>query len=360
MAAMPTPPGSATKGAPSKDAKGTRGVPAGAPLAGCQALRHRAFVTAPLRGAGLAKLQGLAEVVYEPWTEQRPLKLYDGPGLAERLGAEGADIAIVEADIVSGPVFELPLVAVAATRGDPNNIDLAAANAARVPVLKAPGRNADAVAELCVGLLVAVARKVLAADADVRKLAVFKDGTIPYQRFRGFELAGRRAAIIGYGAVGRALEWRLRGLGMAVVTYDPYAQGAGRDFETAVKSADVVSLHAALTPETAGLFGEEQFSWMQPGSVFLNTARAKLADMDALVEALRSGRLAGAGLDHFEGEQLPAGHPLLEMENVVLTPHIGGATIETEARGAETLADDLERLLSGKVPLHIVNPEVLQ
>jgi len=307
----------------------------------------------------LDKLEQLAEVVYEPWIEQEPLKLYDGPALAQRLESEGADIAVVEADFVSGPVWDLPLVAVAATRGEPNNVDIAGATAAGVPVLRTPGRNADAVAELVIGLLIAVARRVLPADADVRQVQVFRDGTIPYQRFRGWELAGRRAAIVGYGAVGRALEWRLRGLGMEVVTYDPYVEGAGQDLEAAVAEADVVSLHAAVTPDTVGMFGKEQFSWMRPGSVFLNTARAKLADMDALVAALESGQLGGAGLDHFEGEQLPAGHPLLTMGNVVLTPHIGGATTETEARGSQMVADDLERLLAGEPPLHIVNPEVL-
>lgn len=312
-----------------------------------------------MRGPGLDKLAQLAELVHEPWIDQDPLRLYDGPGLAERLASEGADIAVVEADFVSGPVWELPLVAVAATRGDPNNVDVAGATAAGIPVLSTPGRNADAVAELAIGLLIAVTRRVLPADADVRQLEVFRAGTIPYQRFRGWELAGRRAAIIGYGAVGRALEWRLRGLGMDVVVYDPYVDGVGRDLEAAVATADVVTLHAAVTPETVGFFGKEQFSWMRPGSVFLNTARAKLADMDALVDALESGRLAGAGLDHFEGEQLPTGHPLLSMTNVVLTPHIGGATTDTEARGAQMVADDLERLLAGATPLHIVNPEVL-
>jgi D-3-phosphoglycerate dehydrogenase len=144
---------------------------------------------------------------------------------------------------------------------------------------------------------------------------------------------------------------------MEVVVYDPYVAGAGHDLEEAVRGADIVSLHAAVTPETLGFFGQEQFSWMPPGSVFLNTARAKLHDMDALVAALRSGQLAGAGLDHFDGEVLPAGHPL--MDNDVLTPHIGGATTDTEARGAQMVADDLERLLAGDVPLNIVNPEVL-
>jgi D-3-phosphoglycerate dehydrogenase len=312
-----------------------------------------------MRGPGLDKLKRLATVVHEPWIEQDPLKLYDGPELAKRLVSEGADILVVEGDFVNGPVFDLPLVAVAATRGDPNNIDVAAATSARIPVLRTPGRNADAVAELSIGLLIAVVRGIIPADDDVRQNEVFRDGTIPYQRFRGFELAGRRAAIIGYGAVGHALEWRLRGLGMEVVTYDPYVEGAGRDLETTVRGADVVSLHAAVTPETIGFFGKEQFGWMKPGSVFLNTARAKLHDMGALVSALFSGQLAGAGLDHFEGEMLPIGHPLLPMPNVVLTPHIGGATTETEARGAEMVADDIERLLNGEAPLYVVNPEVI-
>jgi D-3-phosphoglycerate dehydrogenase len=320
---------------------------------------HRAFVTAPLRGAGFDKLKRLADVVYEPWTDQQPLKIYDGPGLAGRLEALGADIAVVEADFVSGPVFDLPLRAIAATRGDPNNIDIEAATSAGVPVLRTPGRNADAVAELAIGLLLAVVRRLLPADRDVRELEVFRDGTIPYQRFRGWELAGRRAAIIGYGAVGRALRWRLAGLGMEVVVYDPYVDGAGRDLRAAVGDADVVTLHASVTPETIGFFGPEQFSWMRPGSVFLNTARAKLHDMAALVAALGSGQLAGAGLDHFEGEALPAGHPLLSMTNVVLSPHIGGATTDTEARGAQMVADDLEALLAGQVPNNLVNPEVL-
>jgi D-3-phosphoglycerate dehydrogenase / 2-oxoglutarate reductase len=323
------------------------------------ASRHTALVTAPLRGPGLDKLASLAGVVYEPWTDQQPLRIYDGPGLAKRLMAEDADILIVEADFVDATVFELPLMAVAATRGDPNNVDISAATAAGVPVIRTPGRNANAVAELTVGLLMALARRILPADRDVRELEVFRDGTIPYQRFRGWEVAGRQAAIVGYGAVGRALEWRLRGLGLTVDSYDPYAEGAGRDLEAALRHADVVSVHAALTAETIGLFGEQQFSWMRPGAIFLNTARAQLHDMTALVAALESGHLGGAGLDHFDGEMLPAGHPFLSMDNVVLTPHIGGATTETEARGAQIVADDLELLLAGKAPLNVVNPEVL-
>ena len=326
---------------------------------GSSSAPHKALVTAPVRGPGFDKLARLAQVVYEPWTEQDPLRIYDGPGLAKRLIAEDADIVVVEADFVDATVFELPLIAVAATRGDPNNVDVGAASAAGVPVIRTPGRNADAVAELTIGLLIALARRILPADRDVREIEVFRDGTIPYQRFRGWEVAGKRAAIIGYGAVGRALEWRLQGLGMDVVVYDPYVEGAGHELEPALREVDVVSVHAALTQESIGLFGAEEFSWMRPGAVFLNTARAQLHDMGALVGALESGHLGGAGLDHFDGEMLPAGHALLSMDNVVLTPHIGGATTDTEARGAQMVADDLELLLAGETPLNVVNPEVL-
>ena len=114
-----------------------------------------------------------------------------------------------------------------------------------------------------------------------------------------------------------------------------------------------------MTADTTGLIGAEQFAAMRDGVVFLNSARAQLHDTDALVDALRNGKVAAAGLDHFVGEWLPTDHPLIAMPNVVLTPHIGGATWNTEARQAQMVADDLEALLSGRTPAHIVNPEVL-
>src|SRR5437588_5776765 len=169
---------------------------------------HRALVTAPFRGDGLDTLRELADVVLDPWIDQTPLRIYDGPRLAERAEEEGADIIVVESDFVSGPVFDLPLVAVGSCRGDPNNVDVAAATAAGIPVLRAPGRNADAVAELAVGLLLAATRGILPADADTRADAVFRDDTVPYQRYRAWQLAGLTAGLVGLGAVGRSLRWR--------------------------------------------------------------------------------------------------------------------------------------------------------
>jgi len=316
-------------------------------------------VTAPLRGDGFAKLRLLADVVYDPWIDQTPLRIYTAEQLAERASAENADVLVVESDSVGGPVFDLPLRAVASTRGDPNNVDIAGATNAGIPVLYTPGRNADAVAEMTVALLLATTRHLLTADADVRAGQAFRDGTIPYQRFRAWEVAGQTAGLVGLGAVARALKWRLEGLGVNVIAHDPYNVEARHSLDGLLAAADIVSLHAPVTDETTGMIGAAQFAAMRDGAVFLNTARAQLHDTDALVNALRSGKVAAAGLDHFAGEWLPTDHPLASMPNVVLTPHIGGATWNTEARQAHIVADGLEALLSGCTPPHIVNPEVL-
>lgn len=298
-------------------------------------------------------------MVYDPWIDQTPLRIYTPEQLADRICAERADVVVVESDSVAGPVFELGLRAVASTRGDPNNVDVSGATAAGIPVLHTPARNADAVAEMTVALLLAATRHLLRADADIRSGNTFRDGTIPYQRFRAWEIAGRTAGLVGLGAVGRAVKWRLAGLGLQVIACDPYNNEARHSLNDLLAQADIVSLHAPVTDDTAGLIGAQQFAAMREGVVFLNTARAQLHDTDALVDALVSGKVAAAGIDHFVGEWLPTDHPLAALPNVVLTPHIGGATWNTEARQAQMVADDLEALLSGRRPAHIVNPEVL-
>lgn len=320
----------------------------------------RALVTAPLRGEGFDRLCELTDVTYDPWIDQHPLRMYSAAQLCERIDAEGAEVLIVEADTVGREVFERPLRVVAATRADPNNVDVAAATAAGIPVLRCPGRNADAVAELAVALLFALTRQVLQADADVRSGQVYRDGSIPYQRFRAWELAGRTAGLIGLGSVGQALRWRLEGLGMTVIAHDPYNDEAKVSLPELLERSDVVSMHAAVSEATAGMIGPDQFAAMRADAVYINTARAQLHDTDALVAALQTGQLAGAALDHFAGENLPVDHPLVAMPNVVLTPHIGGATWDTECRQATMVADDVARLLAGEAPVHVVNPEVLK
>ena len=322
--------------------------------------RPTIFSTAPLRGPGLETLRGIGEVVLDPWIDHTPLRLFNERQLAERVAALGATILICEADKCAGPLFDLPLLAIASTRGDPTNVDVAGATAKGIPVLRAPGRNADGVAELAVGMLLAVTRGLLGADRDVREGQVYRDGSIPYQRFRGWQLAGRTAGLVGLGAVGRATKWRLEGLGMRVITSDPFAADATHSLDELLTEADVVSMHAAVTPDTVGLMSAERFAQMRKGAVYVNSARAGLHDLGALTDALASGHLSAAALDHFEGETIAVDHPLVAMANVLLTPHIGGATYDTETNHTTLIADGLVALMRGEAPSNLVNPEVLR
>jgi D-3-phosphoglycerate dehydrogenase len=321
--------------------------------------RPKALVTAAVSGPGLDLLGELADLVLDSWLDQPQLRIYNAQQLAERVAAEGANLVVVEGDTCGAELYEQPIIAVASCRGDPTNVDVAAATAAGVPVLRAPGRNANAVAELAIALLFAATRGLIPADKDVRAGEIYRDGKIPYQRYRAWELAGRTAGLVGLGAVGRATRWRLRGLGMDVLAYDPYAADATSSLDELFERCDVISVHAPVTPETTGMIGKNEFAKMRDGVVYLNTARAKIHDTDALVAALQSGKVGSAGLDHFEGEHLATDHPLTQLTNVVLTPHIGGATYDTESNHTATIAEDLCRLLAGARPLHIVNPEVL-
>ena len=321
--------------------------------------RQVIFATAPLRGPGLDALRELGEVILDPWIDHQPLRLYGSEDLAKQAADVGATVLICEADSCKGPVLDLPLVAIGSTRGDPTNVDVAGATAKGIPVLRAPGRNADAVAELTVGLLLAVNRGLLRADKDVREGEVYRDGSIPYQRFRAWQLAGRTAGLVGLGSVGRATRWRLEGLGMRVIAADPFADDATHDLDDLLAEADVVSMHAAVTPDTLGLMSADRFARMPAGSIYVNSARAGLHDLDALTAALADGHLGGAGLDHFEGESLATDHPLVGMPNVVLTPHIGGATYDTETNHTTLMATGLAALLRGERPDNLANPEVL-
>jgi D-3-phosphoglycerate dehydrogenase / 2-oxoglutarate reductase len=320
--------------------------------------RPRALVLAPMRGDGLDLLESLCDVVYEPWIDQEPVKMYQAEELAARLQSEDAAILVCESDQVQGPVLDLPLKVIGSTRGDPTNVDLPRATEVGIPVLRAPGRNADAVAELTVGLLFAATRWICIADSEVRAGQMYRDGMIPYQRFRAWQVAGRTAGIVGLGAIGRALKWRLEGLGMTVISYDPYAADATHSLADLIAEADVISMHAPVLDSTRGMIGAAQFAAMKPGAVYLNAARAALHDTDALVASLRSGHLGAAALDHFDNEWIDASHPLASMNNVVLTPHIGGATYDTESNHSLIIARDIAKVLAGDRPEHCANPEV--
>ncbi len=193
-----------------------------------------------------------------------------------------------------------------------------------------PGRNADAVAEMTVALLMALGRHVIPGHRDMVNGTVYGE-TLPYQRYRAWQVAGQTIGLVGLGAVGSRREVAFRG-----ARYDRDRRRSFRptmqptNSMTSWRRADVVSTHAAVTPDTFGMMNAAKFERMKPGACYINSARAGLHDVGSLVEALQSGHLGGAALDHVDGESLPSGHPLLSMDNVVLTPHIGGATYDVE------------------------------
>ena len=325
--------------------------------------RRRALVTAELSAAGRERLEHLGyDVACAGWGTTR--RTLDGDGLVA--AGEGASLLVVEVERVDADVLEaLPEVRiVASARGVPSNVDLAAATARGVPVLHTPARNAASVADFTIGLVLAQCRSLARGQDHLRRRGWLVDGELPYLHFRGPELAGRTLGLVGYGAVGREVARRAAGgFGMRVLVSDPYVSGPGPPAEAVplerlLVESDVVSLHCPLTPETTGMIGEAQLGLLRPEAVLVNTARAAVVDEAALVAALVEGRIAGAALDVFWTEPLPPDHPLLGMDNVTLTPHLAGAADDVVTRHSAMIADDVARLLAGRRPVHLANPEV--
>ena len=234
-----------------------------------------------------------------------------------------------------------------------DQIDIAAAMARDITVVNAAGAQADAVADHAMALMLAVARNIVAGH-----LAVMAAKWKSPQHFLGHSLTGKALGIVGFGAVGQMLAARAAGFGMSILAFDPYlpndrivASGATpSDLGTLLAGSDFVSIHVPLTSETEHLIGGNQFRSMRPGSYLINTSRGPVIDQQALIAALQMREIAGAGLDVFEHEPLSADSPLLNFEQVVLTPHIGGWTFEAQAKTQETVAADVARVLGGQPP----------
>jgi D-3-phosphoglycerate dehydrogenase / 2-oxoglutarate reductase len=329
------------------------------------------LILAPFDAAELERLRGVAGAVHESWVDER--RMLSPDELAERVVAGGFDAVVVEAEFVTRDVLEAApgLRVVASARGKPVNVDLAAATELRRVVLGTPGRNAESVADLCIGMLLDRVRHISAAARLVRDggwvVGLEDDSLVPYIRFRGVELASLRLGLVGFGAVARALARRALAFGMAVSAHDPYVdasvlEGHGvtpRSLDMLLATSDVLSVHVERTPETAGMLGDERLRTLPRGAILLNTARPQVVDQDAIVALVAEGHLAAAGLDVVAPEPLPAGHPLLHDDRILVLPHIGGATHDVVRRHSQMVREDLERLLRGERPLRCANPEVL-
>ena len=252
---------------------------------------------------------------------------------------------------------ELALIAVFGTGTD--NIDLDAAARLGVAVTNAPGANARSVAEHAVALALAVARAIPRHERELRAGR--------WVHFEGPELEGKTFGVVGLGNIGRHVARMAAAVGMRVIAWsttpDPErARACGAElvgFDDLLRRADIISLHLAATERTRGIIGARELAMLKPSAILVNTARGALVDEAALAEALRAGRLFGAGIDVFVDEPLPAGHPFTTLDNVVLTPHAGWVTREARERLLRLPVENIAAYLAGR-PQNIVNPQALE
>lgn len=243
-----------------------------------------------------------------------------------------------------------------------NAIDLACADALGIPVINTPHSNANAVAELTVSLILAVSKQLRLADNATRA----GDFRFKYSASIS-ELTGKTLGIIGFGHIAkRTIAMLKHAFQMRVLVYSPSADEAELAHYGAKKAAladvlaasDVLSLHVPLTPATHHLVGQAQLAKMKNTAVLINTSRGDVVDERALVTALETNNLAGAGLDVYHSESMPTHHPLLQLDNVILTPHIGGSSQEALERTAVSVCEQVIEVLNNKKPQHLVNPHV--
>jgi len=281
----------------------------------------------------------------------------DRAELFERIAEAEIVINVRAYTLLDEEAFEhaprLRMVSILGTGTD--NVDLAAASRRGITVTNTPGVGAPSVAELTFGLLLAVSRGIVIGDTALREGA--------WKHTEGPELEGKTLGVLGLGAIGARVARLGRGFGMRVLAWS-FSEDAARAErlgvslvakEELLRQADVVSLHLRNTPEARGFLGRDQLALMKPTAILLNTARAALIDQDAVAEALREGRLAGAGLDVYLEEPLPPErNPFKNLPNVVLTPHIGAVTREASARSRAMPVDNIIAFLEGR-PQHVVN-----
>ena len=294
---------------------------------------------------------------------ERLIREYAGDPAGVAAALAGHDVLVVHGAPVTAEILDAaPLRLVCCARGGPVNVDVAAATARGIPVTNSPGKNAQAVAELTLTFALMLIRGVPGSARFLLDGGRHADSPFEGGRFVGGEAASMTLGLVGLGYVGRDVAVRAQALGFTILAHDPAPPGivpAGVTivgFDELLARSDIISVHARANADNRHLFGEAAFARMPRGSFFINTARESLVDEEALQDALTDGVLAGAALD--VAERAPGGkrHPLLDLPNVIITPHIGGATRETLRRGAEMVTASVTRLLAGEEPLYLLNP----
>lgn len=271
---------------------------------------------------------------------------------------EPADGLLVRIGTLSREIIErLPRLKVVALHGvGVDQVDVAAATEHGVYVTNVPGGNTPGVVELTIGLMIAMLRGISAADHGLRTNHDW-DGS----RYLGNEIGSRTVGLIGYGNIARGVAQVCRAFGATVIATRRSSQDGNEDgvevlnFDEVIRRADILSIHVPLNDETRGMIDRSVFDRMKSGSYFVNVSRGPIVVQNDLVAALQSGQLAGAALDVLESEPPDFGSPLFTMDNVVITPHMGGSSRESLATIACRAGQDILRVLNGERPLHAVN-----
>lgn len=287
-----------------------------------------------------------------------------GKALADRM--RGEEIFITNEDRVSEETLDgnpnLKLVGTPSAGLD--HIDVTAATKRRIAVVYAPGGNADSVAEYTFGLILAMSRKIPMADAQLRGGMTHRVES--YRPLMGSQLKGKTIGIVGAGHIGSRVAMIARGLGMNVVLFDPGVLptrldqfGRAVELDELLKISDFVSVHVPLTSKTVGMFAAKQFKMMKSSAMFVNTARGKIVNEPDLIDALRNRAIAGAALDVQANEPLHKDSPLLELDNVIVSPHIASLSKEAQAYCDRIVQEDVIRFAKGERMQFLANPEVL-
>ncbi|MDA4130280.1 MAG: 2-hydroxyacid dehydrogenase [Thaumarchaeota archaeon] len=258
---------------------------------------------------------------------------------------------------------ELKLICCA--RGGPVNIDLLAATNRGIRVVSSPGRNAEAVSDYVLGVMIVLARNLSLANIFVREKRKFDRAT--FDSFFGHELRGKTLGLIGYGNVGSRVAKRALAFGMSILVYDPFidkakieAPGIGTtELDTLLSTSDFVSIHAREGKENDDMIGKKQFELMKQTAYFINSARGSLVDEAALADAVINKKIAGAALDVVKKEPISPDNPLASLDAVFITPHIAGASREVPLRGAEIIARQISNYINGERLEGVINPEAL-
>ncbi len=241
-----------------------------------------------------------------------------------------------------------------------DNVDVKSATEKGIMVVNAPESTSITVAEHAIGIILSLARKISIADKSV------KDGKWEKSKFMGMELADKTLGIVGMGRIGSQVASRCKAFAMDVLVYDPYITEAIAsklgvkvvDLETLLRNSDVITIHVPLTPETKHLISQNEFETMKENAFIVNCARGGIINEDALYDALSNGKIGGAGLDVFEKEP-PKDNPLLTLDNLVATPHIGASTREAQRDAALIVAKEIKRVFNGEPPKNVINMPVL-